>query len=173
MPIHRFAKKESAAQKETSRTPMDKALKYLAPKARTVREVERYLDECNYGEYEIQQVVERLLELNYLNDEAYARDFVASRLNTKPVSRQKLYTQLLSHELSSECMEEALSAVTDEEERKNAKSTARKYAAQLQGLEPDAFRERLMRRLVSRGYSFEDAKWAVRMVTEEDAHEYS
>lgn len=73
---------------------MDAALTYLGFRARTVREVERYLDEKQYGEFEIMQVVDRLTELGLLNDAQYAADFVDSRLRTKPVSRRILREQL-------------------------------------------------------------------------------
>ena len=59
---------------------MDAAFQFLTTKARTVREMEEHLDSMNYGEYEVYQAVERLKELEYLNDEKYAADFVETRL---------------------------------------------------------------------------------------------
>ncbi len=87
---------------------MDAALGYLGYRARTVREVERYLDEKQYGEYEIMQVIDRLAELGLVNDTAFAEEFVASRLRTKPVSRRHLRAQLYAHELAREVIDEAL-----------------------------------------------------------------
>lgn len=54
-------------------TPMDAALDYLSDRARTVREVEEKLDSLNYGEYEVNQVISRLIELKYLDDENMRR----------------------------------------------------------------------------------------------------
>ena len=48
---------------ETGRTPMDSALRFLGARARTIREVERHLDACEYGEVEVYETVERLKEL--------------------------------------------------------------------------------------------------------------
>jgi len=149
------------SMKKRGQTPMDAALKYLTHRARTVREVERHLDDCNFGEYEIQQVVERLLELNYLNDESYAEEFVRSRLATKPVSRRKLREQLLSHEVPSDIVEAAIAQVPDNAEQENAAAIAEKFARQLSALDPEEARERIMKRLASRGYSYEDACRAV------------
>ena len=53
-------------------SPMDAALTYLTDRMRTVREVEDKLDDLQYGEADILAVVERLKELNLLNDEEYA-----------------------------------------------------------------------------------------------------
>ena len=41
-------------------SPMDAALAYLSDRARTIREMEEKLDSLNYGEYEVNQVIERL-----------------------------------------------------------------------------------------------------------------
>ena len=71
-------------------SPMDAALSYLTGRMRTVREVEDKLDDLQYGEGDILTTVARLKELNLLNDGEYAREFVRSRLATKPVSRQKV-----------------------------------------------------------------------------------
>jgi regulatory protein len=81
---------------------MDAALSFLTARMRTVREVEEKLDELQYGEADVFSTVERLKELNLLNDEAYAREFVRSRLATKPVSRQKLYLDLRAHRVPEE-----------------------------------------------------------------------
>ena len=72
---------------ETGRTPMDAALRFLGARARTVREVERHLDNCEYGEVEVYETVERLKALGLLDDVAFANEFVRTRLATKPISR--------------------------------------------------------------------------------------
>lgn len=167
MKVHRFESKNKSSQPKKGRTPMDAALTYLSARARTVREVERHLDEQNYGEFEVQQVVDRLIELGYLNDEEYARSFINSRLASKPVSRRKLYEQLAARELPTDLIKEALRDIPDDQEYENALTIARKYAAQLAGLPPNEFMMRLNRRIVSRGFSYEDARRAVETVLEE------
>jgi len=154
--------------KKRSQTPMDAALKYLTHRARTVREVERHLDDCNFGEYEIQQVIDRLLELNYLNDESYAEEFVRSRLATKPVSRRRLREQLLSHEVPADIVEAAIAGIPDDAEQENAAAVAAKFARQFENLDPEEARARIMQRLAGRGYSYEDARRAVDMLDEEE-----
>lgn len=45
--------KEQRTKKAKGASAYDEALYFLTPKARTVREVENRLDECNYSEGEI------------------------------------------------------------------------------------------------------------------------
>ncbi|MEL7609974.1 MAG: regulatory protein RecX [Bacillota bacterium] len=147
-------------RKKTGNTPMDAALDFLAPKQRTVLETELYLDEQNYGEFEVYQVIERLKELGLLDDARYAGEFIRSRLATKPVSRRKLRDQLLEHRIDRDAIESALLAVTDEIEQNNANQIAEKFNRQLSSLEDEERRERVLRRLSSRGFEYETAQRA-------------
>ncbi len=141
------------AKKGTS--PIDAAFGYLSGRARTVREMELYLDSKEYGEYEVYQVIERLKELNYLNDEKYAADFVASRLATKPVSRRKLSQQLYGHKLPPDVIDGALAAVTDAMEADNAVQVAKRFCRQFAALPEDERARRTAQRLVGRGYDYD------------------
>ena len=147
---------------------MDAALAYLTDRMRTVREVEDKLDDLQYGEGDILATISRLKELNLLNDEAYAREFVRSRLATKPVSRQKLYLDLRTHRVPEECIEAALNELPRETEADNAREVARKFWRQMSALEENVRRERVLRRLMSRGFSAEASLAAIRSVAEED-----
>ncbi len=154
--------KSAKKKKKRGRTPMEAAMYFYSKKERTVREVERYLDAQEFGEYEVAQAVGEMVELGYLDDKAYAEEFVSSRLATKPVSRRKLREQLTAHELPADIIDEALKKVPDEQEQENAHLIAKKFSAQLAGIEDERERyQRLMRRLLSRGYSYEDARRAI------------
>lgn len=159
IPAKRAPKKEG--------TPMDTALKFLAIKARTVREVERHLDDNYFGEIEVQQVIDRLLELRYLDDAAYAKEFICTRLSAKSISRNKLKEQLLQHEIPLSVISDALAVIDDAEEYGNALLIAEKYARQLSRYEPAERKERLMQRLVGRGFTYDDSRRAVEQATQE------
>ncbi|MDL2258470.1 regulatory protein RecX [Eubacteriales bacterium OttesenSCG-928-K08] len=164
--MRKFLSKNKVTQAQKGKTPMDAALRYLSSRARSVREVERYLDEQQYGEYEIQQVVDRLTELGYLNDANYADEFVRTRLNTKPISRGHLKTQLLAHELPADIIDEALSKITAEQEFENTLAVAQKHFAQLESYPEKERNERLYRRLLGRGFSHDNIMRAIRCLNE-------
>lgn len=147
---------------------MDAALAYLTDRMRTVREVEDKLDEMQYGEGDILATVERLKELALLDDEEYAREFVRSRLATKPVSRQKLYMDLRAHKVSEELIEAVLGELPAGTEADNALAVARKFWRQMSCLEEHVRRERVLRRLTSRGFGTEVSLAAIRQASEEE-----
>ncbi len=160
----RSMRRRIATKKRTTpdgTVPMDAALKFLGARARTVREVERRLDELQFGEVEIMETVQRLEELNLLDDRAYARDFIATRLATKPVSRAHLSAQLYQHEVPRDIIDEALSAVPDETELASARGVAEKYLRQLAAEPDETRRERTMQRMLARGYSYDTARAAM------------
>ncbi len=147
-------------------SPMDAALSYLTARMRTVREVEERLDDLQYGEGDILTTVIRLQELNLLNDAEYAREFVRTRLASKPVSRQKLYLDLKTHKVPEELIRAALEELPTETEADNAREVAEKFWRQMSGLEESVRRERVLRRLMSRGFSTEASLAAIRQVAE-------
>jgi len=131
---------------------MKHALTYLSSRPRTVREMEYYLDSKEYGEFEVYNTVEELKELGYLNDERYAEDFISTRLATKPLSRRKLREQLYEHKIPADIIDAALTAITDDDERSSAKLVAQKFSRQFAALEYDERKNRVIKRLVGRGF---------------------
>ena len=146
----------------------DEALYFLTPKARTVREVENRLDECDHSEMEIFDAVERLKNAGLLDDGKYAADFIESRLNTKPVSRMKLREQLAGHFIDADIIDDALSRVTAEVELDNARAVAEKYFRQFRGLELSERLRRTGLRLASRGYGYDDIKTVLSELDDDD-----
>ena len=151
----------------TGRGPMDAALRFLGSRARTIREVERHLDACQYGEVEVYDVVERLKDLNLLNDFAFAEDYIKTRLATKPVSRARLSEQLRALEIDEEALDRALALVDDEQESQSAAQVASKYARQYASLPEQERTELVLRRLLSRGYGYDEARAALKTALEE------
>ena len=158
--------KKAAGKSRKGVSAYDEALCFLTPKTRTVRETEDHLDECDYAEMEIFDAIERLKENGLLNDEKYAADFIESRLNTKPVSRQKLREQLEGHLIGRETVDAALEAVTAETELNNCRSIAEKFFRQFSALDLTERLRRVGLRLVSRGYSYDDIKQCLGELTE-------
>ena len=70
--------------------------------------------------------------------------------------------------MPEECIEAALNELPRETEADNAREVARKFWRQMSALEENVRRERVLRRLMSRGFSAEASLAAIRSVAEED-----
>ncbi len=161
-------KRKSIVSKPADMSPMDAALTFLTARMRTVREVEEKLDDLQYGEGDILTTVDRLKELKLLDDAEFAREFVRTRLASKPMSRQKLYMDLKAHKVPEELIRMALDELPNDTEADNALTVARKFWRQMSGLEQSVRRERVLRRLMSRGFSTEASLAAIGQAAEEE-----
>ncbi len=160
-------RKRDPSKKASGKSAYDEALDFLTPRARTVREMQDHLDECDHSEAEVDAAVGRLLDNGLLSDEKFCEEFVRSRLSTKPVSRRRLREQLEGHKADEAAIEAALAAVTDEAELENARAVAEKFNRQFEGLPIEERMKRIASRLAGRGYSYEDIKTVLEELDDE------
>lgn len=139
---------------------MEYAMKYLTVKDRTVSEMQTYLDGKDFGEADVDATIARLRELGLLNDARYAQRFVETRLATKPISKRHLREQMKMHGLSDKDIDSALETVSSEDEADNADAVAEKFMRQFRTLEPEKRRERVLSRLIARGFPYDVARKA-------------
>lgn len=87
---------------------MARALKLLSVKSRTVAELRERLLERAVSEAVVDEVLARLQEWGYLNDEQFAADYSASRLQLKPLGRRRLARELEQKQVPELIIETAL-----------------------------------------------------------------
>jgi len=101
----RAIKDVSAARERT----MNRAVRLLAAKPRSVGELRERLLEKNWTNAEIVgSVIEKLEEYGYLDDEKFAGDLALSRLRQKPQGKRRLQQTLSQKKLSKENVEAAI-----------------------------------------------------------------
>ena len=98
-------------------------------------------------------VLDRFTEAQLIDDAAFARAFVNSRLAVSGKSRSVIARELKQKGVSAEDAQEALSIIDSELEDKTAYSVAKKRYQQLSTLAPEVRRRRLMGFLMRRGFS--------------------
>ena len=114
-------------------------------------------------------VLDRLQEVGLLNDEAYARAFVASRQRTRPRGSRALSSELWAKGISPDVIERVL---TDTDQAEEPREAARRAVApklrQLAGKPPDEVRHKLEQFLIRRGFSYEIARDVLRDLSDAD-----
>jgi len=89
---------------------MNRAVKLLAAKPRSVRELrERLLEKLWTDDEIVDAVIEKLKEYKYLDDEQYARDLAVSKLRQKPQGKRRLRQSMSQKKLDKETVEAAIS----------------------------------------------------------------
>lgn len=88
---------------------MDAAAAFLAVRPRSVEETRRRLRHLGYRPELVDGVVERLLEIGYLDDEAFARAWVESRDRARPRGENALRRELALKGVARPVVDEMLS----------------------------------------------------------------
>lgn len=93
---------------------MDRAVRLLAAKPRSVRELrERLLEKLWTNDEIVDGVIEKLKEYKYLDDEQYARDVAVSKLRQKPQGKRKLQMSMSQKKLDKDVVETAIAEAFD------------------------------------------------------------
>jgi regulatory protein len=98
-------------------------------------------------------VLDRFTEAQLIDDAAFARAFVNSRIAVSGKSKSLIARELKQKGVSAQDAEQALSSIDAELEDQTAYNVAKKRYQQLSTLEPEVRRRRLMGFLMRRGFS--------------------
>jgi regulatory protein len=151
------------------RTTYTRALDMLARAPRSVRDLRRRLLLKGEPETEVDAVLERLTASGLLNDGAYARAFVRSKVSSHGFSRRRLQQELAKRGVARDIADDAVAEVLHDEnvdESANIERVARKKLHALRGLDQATQRRRLFAYLARRGYDVEDVRAAMRRLGE-------
>lgn len=87
---------------------MEAAAAFVAVRARSVEEVRRRLRHLGYPHALVDEVVERFVEIGYLDDAAFARAWVESRDRARPRGKSALRRELTLKGVAREVVDEVL-----------------------------------------------------------------
>lgn len=143
------------------RFALDRAVGYLAARARSKHEIEQKLLQAGYRPCTVEMVIFKLQRENLLDDADFARQWVESR-STHKLGRSRIAQELRRKGVSQEEAEEALSAIEDEDQLSGAIALAEKAAARIKpGEDIRKAVNRIAAMLARRGYSWDIAKQAI------------
>lgn len=139
----------------------ERALGLLAVRQRSRRELERRLVQAGFEPDEVSGELERLERVGLIDDEAFAKAVVESRMGRRGESRRIVASKLAQAGVASDTAIAALDDLAgDEQER--ADRLAGTKAPKMAGLDPQVAFQRLFGFLARRGYPPEVARHAAR-----------
>lgn len=131
------------------------AYRYLSYRPRSITELKRQLVNKGYKETTVDQVIDRLSELELIDDMAFARYWVEQRETFKPRGRRALRYELYQKGIDRQIVDMVVAEV---DETVSAKKAARKKAKLWRELPEEQFYEKLGNYLKRRGFSYEIAR---------------
>ena len=117
---------------------------------------------------EADEVVARLTEQGFLNEERYARAFVNDRFSFNGWGKVKIVHQLRSKGVAAQVIQEALAVIDEERYRERLVELLRAKWRTVKGREPRLAWAAMMRFAVSRGFESSIAGECVKLVTHID-----
>lgn len=143
---------------------LDKAVSLLACRARTEKEIVDALRQNAYPEQTIARVMARLQSEGYVNDAAFAEQWVGTR-TAKGMGARRIRQELRLKGVSQEEIDGALDSADAEDVLEAAVRVAEKAACG-RALADPAERQKVIAALVRRGYDFSTAKAALQSLME-------
>jgi len=136
-------------------------LRLLGIKPRTKRQLKSHLLAKGYSEQVAEDVCGQLANQGYIDDLAYARQWVEERLRLKPRSARMLRMELAQKGLEKAIVDEALQAVTPEDELAAARALVEKKLRRCAGRPGPEEEKKLLAMLARKGFS-SPILWQVR-----------
>lgn len=148
---------------------LDKALNYayrlLGYRSRSIREIETRLAKKGYGQPTIRKVVDRLKELDYLNDLEFAKAWVEDRMKTRPKGRTLLRCELKEKGVDEALIDEAIGELYQpEDEYRLAMRLATTRLKERGNRASVLYRKRAHDYLVRRGFSYDVVAQVIREI---------
>ncbi len=135
---------------------MDRAVRLLAAKPRSIGELRRRLLEKRWTNREIvDEVVSKLVVYGYLNDMQFARDLASAKLRQKPQGRYRLARAFAHKEVDPETVNAAIEAAYSEMPESSALDLAIEKRIRLRG-QPGSpeDKKKLLDHLLRLGFSY-------------------
>ena len=143
---------------------MERALKLLSFKPRSIAELRERLLEKEWADAAIvEQVITRLIELRYLDDEQFAASYANSRLTVRPLGRTRLRRDLQRKKLPNEVTEQTLDQIYEGDAETELIDRAIAKRLRLKGAPstPEATKK-LFDYLMRRGFSYDLVRRKIR-----------
>ena len=152
------------------RHALDRAVAFLAGRARSRREMEERLLRSGYRPCTVEMVLYKLEKEGLLDDADFARQWVDAR-SARRMGRGRIAQELRRKGVSAREAEEALEGLSDEEQLEGAIVLVEKAMARTpSGEDPRKTAARITSMLARRGYDYDTAREAISRVME-DIHE--
>lgn len=148
---------QSLLEEDSYLKAREKALYFIGYRSRSIEEVRARLSRESYGSRAIERVIERLLELNMLDDRIFAREFVKGQLGNKGYGPMRIRQSLKNKGIADTIIETELNtAFKETDPEKLAAKSASKIFLRLSRFSDSNVRKRKLSDYLSRrGFRFD------------------
>lgn len=143
------------------------AVTYLSYKIRSEKEIIHYLTEKEWEEAVVDEVIHKLREYKYINDEEYAMAFVRTQMNVAKKGPDVIHRELVEKGIEETSILQAMNQYTAELQMENARNLSLKTLNKNKG-SMKVTKQKTIQYLVRKGFSMTMAASVVDEMAEED-----
>src|SRR5690606_11465985 len=144
---------------------IDVAANLLSYRPRSAHEIRQKLEKKGYEEFVIETAIERMTNMKYLDDRAFARFWTERRNRSIPRGKQALRYELRNKGVSDAILRELLEDMVDEQS--GAYEAAQKRIRRMRGKTQFEFKQKVGAFLQRRGFNYEAVNQALDTINEE------
>ena len=134
---------------------LEKAMRYCVYQERCILDVENRLLAWGLPKNDWDQLIDKLIDKDFLNENRYIEDFVRGKFMIKKWGRNKIKAGLLQKKLSGTIVNQELRSIDENEYQNTIKSLIEKKKLLL-GIKDDlVLRDKLYRYLLGKGFESE------------------
>lgn len=126
--------------------------RYLSYRARSAHEVRTYLAQKDWDPELCEQIITECIQQGYLNDRAFAEEWVKSRQTRKGLGKNRLRQELQKKGIASKDIEGVIAQIDEEEERQKAMELAERRYLRIQTEPWPKIERRIGQYLLRQGY---------------------
>jgi regulatory protein len=154
---------ESLASEKEYLEALSKAIDYVSKYLKTKKQVKTYLCNKGYSEKTVYAVLDKLIEYRYINDKEFAKRYIENNCKTQGVNllKYKLMMKGLKKDEISNIYEDA-----NIDSKEIAKEIAIKKIKNKEITKENL--SKVYRYIISKGFSYEDASYAIDCIKGED-----
>jgi len=137
------------------RNAFDQSLQYISYKDRTEYEVRKYLEQKEYREQVIEEVLTKLKYYHYIDDAKYLNNYYQANQTGKAYGRIRVLQDLKNKRLDKTCLNQFYQLFTIENEQKCIHKQMQKVILKYQKLPVRKRKEKIKAFLMRKGFEFE------------------
>jgi len=148
-----------------SRTPLEYALFLIKIRDRSEFEIRSKMKQKDFSSEDIEKTVKYLVDNRYLNDQKFAERFAENYSKYHLKGKIFIKQKLIRLGIDSEIINYALNQI--ENDNSGIKERGQKWLSRKAKIDDDDVKQKLMRHLISQGYSYEEIKGIVNELIDE------
>lgn len=135
----------------------DKVMKYVIFKKRTEKEVRQKCDKLGYTSEYIDEVIEYLSQVEYIDDKKYVEKYIQNIMRLKASSIFEIKIDLLRRGINEHYIDEYIGMNSEELDEFEKHSALKQYNKKIRNDEI----EKVKRYLLSKGYKYDNISYAI------------